>query len=282
MHLITRHSLAATLRSTLASAALALVALLPVLAPMQAHAQPKGDYVIGAGDVLRINVYQNQDLTLETRVNESGLISYPLLGTLKLGGLSVSQAEKTIADGLLKGNFLRQPQVSLLLLQVRGNQASVLGMVNKPGRYPIEVTGMRLSELLATAGGIALGGSDTVTMMGIRDGKLVRYQVDIGKLLMAGTQDQDPVILNGDTLYVDRMPMVYIYGQVQRPGPVRIERTMTVMQALASGGGLTARGTDKNLKVHRRGSDGKVKEFEPSLSDPVADGDVLYIRESLF
>jgi len=155
-------------------------------------------------------------------------------------------------------------------------------MVNRPGRYPIEVTGLRLSELLAMAGGTATGGSDIVTMTGIRDGKLVRYQVDIGKLMMTGTQEQDPVIVNGDTLYVDRMPMVYIYGQVQRPGALRLERGMTVMQALASGGGLTQRGTDKNIKMHRRATDGKMKEIEGALTESLSDGDVIYVRESLF
>ncbi len=240
------------------------------------------DYVIGPGDVLRINVYQNNDLTIETRVSESGTISYPLLGQVKLGGLSIGQAEKTIADGLLKGNFLRNPQVNVMLLQVRGNQASVLGMVNRPGRYPIEVTGLRMSELLATAGGVAPGGSDIVTLTGMRGGKQVRYSLDIGNLLTRGTLDQDPVILNGDTLYVDRMPMVYIYGQVQRPGAVRLERGMTVMQALASGGGLTLRGTEKNIKVHRRGSDGKVKEYDAVLTDQLVEGDVIFVRESIF
>ena len=103
-------------------------------------------------------VYQNPDLTLETRVTEAGLVSYPLLGSIRLGGLSVTAAEKLIADGLRNGNFVKQPQVTLVVVQVRGNQASVLGQVNRPGRYPIEVADMRLTDLLANAGGIASNG----------------------------------------------------------------------------------------------------------------------------
>jgi polysaccharide export outer membrane protein len=274
-----RHRVSAALRQTAAMATLILAATLP----NGAHAaDAKADYIIGPGDVVRVNVYQNPDLTLETRVSESGTISYPLLGSVKLGGLSIAEAEKTIATGLLKGNFLRQPQVNLLLLQIRGNQASVLGMVNKPGRYPIEVTGLRLSELLATAGGIAPAGSDTATLVGVRGGKQFRKQIDIGLLLMEGNERDDPTIENGDTVYVDRMPMVYVYGQVQRPGSMRVERGMTVMQVLANGGGLTARGTEKNIKLHRRTADGKVAEREAPLSELVKDGDVLFVRESLF
>ena len=168
-------------RLSLQSLLLMLVALLMLtLAPGLSQAQEaRKDYVLGSGDVIRINVYQNQDLTLETRINESGRISYPLLGQLKLGGLSVTEAERTISDGLFQGNFLRQPQVSILVMQVRGNQASVLGVVNRPGRYPIEVTGMRMSELLAAAGGVAAGGSDTVSLSGQREGRPYRVSVDV-------------------------------------------------------------------------------------------------------
>jgi polysaccharide export outer membrane protein len=262
-----------------------LFAFLALMAPLLSRAQvsdAQRDYVLGAGDVIRVSVYQNADLTLETRVAESGSISFPLLGQIKLGGLSVPKAEKVIADGLRNGNFVRQPQVSILVTQVRGNQASVLGMVNRPGRYPIELTGMRLSELLATAGGIATGGSDLVTLSGMRDNRAFRVVIDLPNLFAASAKANDPVIINGDTLYVDRMPVVYIYGEVQRPGAMRLERDMTVIQGLATGGGLTQRGTEKGLRVHRRNADGKVEILQPGMNDGLKDGDVIYVRESLF
>ena len=261
------------------------LSVLMLLAPVLAHAQlseAQRDYVLGPGDVVRVSVYQNQDLTLETRITESGAISYPLLGQVRLGGLSVPQAEKVIADGLKNGNFVRQPQVSILVTQVRGNQASVLGMVNRPGRYPIEQTGMRLSELLATAGGIAQGGSDQVVLSGMRDRKPLRVVIDVPLLFAESGGVNDPVIANGDTVYVERMPMVYIYGEVQRPGAMRLERDMTVLQGLAPGGGLTQRGTEKGLRLHRRGADGKVQILQPGMNDPLQNGDVIYLRESLF
>src|SRR6218665_1276789 len=105
-----------------------------ILMATMAHAAPQGDYVLGSGDVIKISVYQNVDLTLETRISESGVISYPLLGTLKLGGLSVADAEKKIAEGLRNGNFLKQPQVSILVTLVKRNHLSVLGAVNRPSR----------------------------------------------------------------------------------------------------------------------------------------------------
>ena len=247
-----------------------------------ATAVAAAEYRLGSGDVVRINVYQNPDLTLETRVTEAGIVSYPLLGAIRLGGLSVTAAEKLVADGLRSGNFVKQPQVTLVVLQVRGNQASVLGQVNRPGRYPIEVADMRLTDLLATAGGAAQAGSDTVVVTGTRDGRPYRLEVDLPLLFAAGGKDKDILILNGDAIWVDRQPLVYIYGEVQRPGPMRLERGMTLMQSLASGGGLTQRGTEKGIRVHRKAADGKVQVVTPALDDKMLDGDVVYVRESLF
>ena len=240
------------------------------------------DYVLGAGDVVRISVFQNADLSLEARVSEGGSISYPLLGSVKLGGLSVQQAEKAIADGLRNGQFVKQPQVGILVVQVRSNQASVLGLVNRPGRYPIEVTGMRMSELVALAGGIAQGGSDVVSLTGTRNGVPMRVQIDLPGLFNASNNANDPVVLNGDVVFVDRMPLVYVYGEVQRPGALRIERGMTVLQGLAASGGLTQRGTEKGIRLHRKSADGKVQVLQPAMDDKVLDGDVVFVRESLF
>ena len=271
------------------AAAAAAPAQAPAPAPRpaaEASAVPTGpdtsrDYVVGPGDVLRITVYQSPDLSLDARVAESGLITYPLLGQVSVGGQSVSQVEATIGNGLKKGNFIRAPQVSVLVMQVRGNQASVLGMANRPGRYPIEVKGMRLSELLALAGGVAPGGSEVVTLSGIRDGKPFRLKADITRLF-AGGEGDDPIVLNGDTLYVERLPIVYIYGEVQKPGPVPLQPDMTLMQAVASGGGLTQRGTIRGLQLHRRNAAGKLEVYNPRMDDMLRAGDVIYVKESLF
>ena len=158
----------------------------------------------------------------------------------------------------------------------------VLGQVNRPGRYPIEVADTRLSDMLANAGGTAGSGADTVVLVGTRGGQPYRLEVDLPSLFGAAGRDKDVVVQNGDTLWVDRQPIVYIYGEVQRPGPMRLERGMTVMQALAQGGGPTVRGSQNRLKLHRRDASGKVVETTPNLNDPVRPEDVIYVRESLF
>jgi polysaccharide export outer membrane protein len=243
---------------------------------------PPAEYMLGSGDVLRVLVFQNPDLTLETRVTETGLVSYPLLGNVRLGGLSVTAAEKAIADGLRNGNFVKSPQVTIVVLQVRGNQASVLGQVNRPGRYPLEVADMRLTDLLAMAGGTAGTGADLVVVTGTRKGQPFREEVDLPSLFAPGGASKDLLVLNGDVVWVDRQPLVYIYGEVQRPGPMRLERGMTLMQALATGGGLTQRGTEKGIRVHRKAADGTINVMQAVMDARMEDGDVVYVRESLF
>jgi polysaccharide export outer membrane protein len=278
---------AAALTLALAAGPAAAQSGAPSAAPSAAPAAPARsaallEYRLGAGDVLRVLVYQNPDLSLETRITESGLVSYPLLGAIRLGGLTVTEAERAIADGLRNGNFVRQPQVTIALLQVRGHQASVLGYVNRPGRYPLESADTRLSELLAIAGGTSLNGADVVVLSGTREGKPYRVEIDVPALFARGSRGDDPIVVNGDTIWVERQPLVYIYGEVQRPGSLRLERSMTLIQTLAAGGGLTQRGTERGIRVHRRGPDGRVQVLQPAMDDQLLDGDVVYVRESLF
>jgi len=87
---------------------------------------------------------------------------------------------------------------------------------------------------------------------------------------------------NGDIIYVDRAPMAYIYGEVQRPGAIRVERGLTLLQALAQSGGLTARGTERGIKVHRRDANGVVRVEDIKMNDLIERDDVIYVRESLF
>lgn len=240
------------------------------------------DYVLGAGDVVRITVFQSPELTLETRIPESGTINYPLLGSVTLGGLTINQAEKRLAEGLLNGKFVKKPQVSILVTQLRGSQASVLGHAVRPGRYTLESTNTRLSDLMALAGGVAPDGHDILTVVGTREGKPFRQQIDFRTLFRGSDPNQDIVIQNNDVVYVDKAPEIYIYGEVQRPGMLRLERGMTVQQALAAGGGLTLRGTQRGIRIHRKGADGQVEELKPSLQDPLKQGDVIQVPESLF
>jgi len=109
-----------------------------------------------------------------------------------------------------------------------------------------------------------------------------KLEIDLPAILQAGKNELDIVVANNDILYVDRAPMLYIYGEVQHPGAARLERGMTVLQALAASGGVTQRGTERGLKIHRRDAAGNVRIIQPKMNDMVERDDVIYVRESLF
>lgn len=247
-----------------------------------ANAVDAREYALGSGDVIRVTVFQNPDLTVETRVTENGSITYPLIGAVNVGGLTLPATEKLIADRLRDGGFVLKPQVNVLLLQIRGNQVSVLGQVNRPGRYPIEIAGTTVTDILATAGGASVNGADVVTLVGTRNGQPYRTEIDVPSLFQPEGIKADITVQGGDILYVHRAPVFYIYGEVNRPGSYRLERGLSVMQAIAQGGGITLRGTDKRVKLHRKNASGNVETVEPDMSQPLQSDDVVYVRESLF
>jgi polysaccharide export outer membrane protein len=251
----------------------------PALAQQPPPQQP---YLIVPGDILRISVFKNPDLSLDARVSESGTVRYPLIGSVPVGGLTLPGAEKKIADLLKEGGFVLDPQVNILTTLALGGLVSVIGEVRTPGRYPLEGAGGHLSGMLAVAGGIAPTGSDVVIVTGTRGGKAFRREIDIVAMSLGVGGAEDILLSGGDTLFISRAPLFYIYGQVQKPGQVRLERAMTVMQALAAGGGVTGKGTSRGIVRHRRDASGKVKEEGVSLDDDVRDQDVIYVKESLF
>ena len=244
--------------------------------------ETRADTILGVGDVIRATVFQSPDLTTESRVSEAGQINFPLIGAVTVGGLTINAAEKRIEGMLRDGGFVLRPQVTIQLVRILSSQISILGQVGKPGRYPIELINSRVSQMVAAAGGVMPGGADVVTLVGTRNGEPVRLEIDLPAILQSGRSELDVQVENGDIIYVDRAPMIYIYGEVQRPGQVRLERGMTLMQALAAGGGLTARGTERGMKVHRRDSTGQIQVIELTPTDYLQRDDVVYVKESLF
>jgi polysaccharide export outer membrane protein len=256
---------------------LALAAAASAVAAAQAP-----DYNLGPGDVVRITVFQNPDLTTETRVSETGTITFPLIGSVAAGGRSASQVEAMITQRLRDGGFVNRPQVNATVLQFKSIQVSVLGQVNRPGKYPLEQTQNRLTEVLALAGGVTNLGADVVTLVTSENGKETKIEIDVPELIRSVDKAKDVMLKNGDVIYVPRYPVFYIHGEVQRPGQYRLERDMTVQQALAVGGGLTLRGTQRGMQLSRKEAGGKTVTRDAQTMEAVRADDVIFVRESLF
>ncbi|MGF6274135.1 polysaccharide export outer membrane protein [Massilia sp. UYP11] len=239
------------------------------------------EVLLGAGDVVRLSVYGSPDLSIETRVSESGHITFPLLGQVAVGGLSVAAAEKKIAGQLEKGGYIKRAQVNMLVTTLASQQVSVLGQVNRPGRYPVEGR-RKVLDMLALAGGIHGDGGDMISLVRTRDGKTTRETIDVVDMVRKGELDKDYEVAGGDIIFVERAPRAYVTGEVSRPGPFRLERGMTVQQAISAGGGLSPRGSDNGIKVTRRDASGKPVTLDVEASDTVQIDDVIVVRESWF
>jgi polysaccharide export outer membrane protein len=240
-----------------------------------------GEILLGPGDVVKVSVYGSPDLSIETRVSESGSMTFPLLGDVQVGGLTTQQAEKKIGNLLEKGGYLKKAQVNLLITTLSSQQVSVLGQVNRPGRYPVEGT-RKVLDLLALAGGIGPEGGDMVTLVRNRNGKVTRETIDVVDMVRKGELNRDYEVNGGDIIFVERAPRAYITGEVNRPGPFRIERAMTVQQALSAGGGLTQRGTERGLRITRRDANGNEHTIDAKANDLVQVDDVITVKESWF
>ena len=236
------------------------------------------EYLLGPGDVLRVSVYGQQDMTSEVRVSESGFVSFPLIGLVK----AAAGLELKIADALKKGGFVNKPEVSALITQFRSKQVSVLGQVNRPGKFNLE-SSSNVADLLALAGGtLANVAADEIVLIQQRNGKTIRKSIDLLALFNQADLSLNEKVDNGDVIFVPRAPMFYVYGEVNRPGVYRLERGMSVAQAIAAGGGLTARGSDSRLQVKRHNDDGKLATNSIQLDDALRIDDVLVVKERVF
>lgn len=242
-----------------------------------------GHYVLGEGDVVKITVHNQPDLATETQVGSDGSISFPLLGAVPVGGLSFGEAERRIGERLVKGGYLREATVTLLLTQFRSRRLSVLGEVNQPGRLALDGAAT-LADALALAGGVAPGGGDKVVLLRTApDGSQSRSEYRISTLLGRSAAGQPPVpVGGGDVVFVPRAEQFYVHGEVQKPGVFRLDRPTSVMQALSMSGGFSPRANTRHFIVYRRDADGQVRERELAPTDAIVDEDVLFIRESWF
>lgn len=254
------------------------IALLMTFAVASVNA---ADLTLGPGDVLKISVFGNPDLSLETRVSEAGSITFPLIGEVNVGGLATAAAERKISKLLTGGGFLRKAEVNIIVTLLQSQQVSVLGQVLKPGRFPVD--GKRtVVDMVAVAGGVSTDGGDVVSLLRTRNGTTTKETLDLQEMVRTSDMQKNFEVVNGDVIYVERAPRFFIYGEVQRAGAYRLEQNMTVIQALSLGGGLSLRGTERGVRIKRRDANGKLQTIKAEHDDLIQPNDVVYVRESLF
>jgi len=255
-----------------------IVVLTLVLAGLMPAMSKSEDYRLGAGDLLKIAVFDHDELSIDARVSQTGNITFPLVGQVPVAGLSTRDAELLLARRLMDGAFLKQPQVSILVSEYQSQKVAVMGQVAKPGQYPLDAS-KRVIDVIAMAGGLLNDSAADDASLVRADGS--RVVIDLQKLF-DGDPTMNLVVHDGDTVFVRRAPQFYIYGQVQHPGQYRLARNTTISQAISIGGGLTPRGTQRRAIVKRLDAQGKEHQLSIGNEDVLQPDDVLLIKESLF
>jgi len=236
------------------------------------------DYRVGPGDLLHITVFGYPDLTGDVRVSQTGNMTFPLIGAIPVAGLSPREVETSVSDKLASGHFIKQSQVTVLVMEYQSQRVAVMGEVAKPGQYPLVGT-RHVLNLLADAGGVLIATAGDQAVLIRANG--ARVPIDL-VAMMNGDASQNPVVHPDDTINVPKAAQFYIYGEVQRPGVYRLEREMTVDAAISAGGGLTRRGSERGIVAKRHGTNGKEYKVRLRGSDLVQPDDVLMIKESWF
>jgi polysaccharide biosynthesis/export protein len=254
-----------------------IVAAATILVWTDAAAKPE-DYRIGAGDLLKIVVFDHDELSVDVRVSQTGNITFPLVGQVPVAGLSTRDTELLLARHLIEGGFVKQPQISVLVSEYQSQKVSVMGQVTKPGQYPLDAS-KKVLDVLALAGGVLNDTAADEATLVRADGS--RAVIDLQTLFDGNPAVNFPV-QDGDTVFIAHAPQFYIYGQVQHPGQYRLARHTTISQAISVGGGLTPRGTQRGAVVKRVDAKGKEHKVSVKDEDVLQPDDVLMIKTSLF
>ena len=161
------------------------------------------DYKLRPLDLVDIRVFQEDDLTMTNKVSQAGTLTFPLIGSVKVSGLRVQEAEQLITDKL-KDGYIRNPQVTILVKEYAARRVSVLGEVKKPGTVEIPPEeALTLLQAVAYAGGFQnVAKTDEVIVRRIIDGKETKSKVNATRLMRADAAETDYPLEPGDIVYV--------------------------------------------------------------------------------
>ncbi|MFM2286945.1 MAG: hypothetical protein RL684_88 [Pseudomonadota bacterium] len=255
---------------------------LPSAAPAAAPSGGAPLVQIGPGDTISLQVFGQPDMTGSIYVDEDGTVSVPLIGRVKVAGLSPSEAGQRVEAALREGNVLVDPHVTVAVAQAINQRVSVLGEVGTPGRYPID-SGTTPLDLLAQAGGVKETGSDVVYLVRRQaDGSTQRLPVDLAPLAQEGTPQVLPTLRAGDVLFVPVAQEYFVSGEVTAPARYRYRQGLTVAEAIAKAGGVNDRGSDSRVDIRRQRAGGKYETVHASPSDIVQPGDIVKVKGKLF
>lgn len=261
------------------------VFLLAVLAGHFFFFQPSTfckEYTVGDGDVLKINVYENEDLNTTVRVSADDTIRVPLLGEVSVEDLTVSEValklERLFADG-----YLVSPQVDVFIEEYRSKNAIILGQINRPGQYELRGT-ITFLEFVSKAGGLTkdAGSKATIKRLDQAEAGKDKIVIDLDRLIKEGDTSLNILVQDGDNIYISKADNFYVTGEVSEPGAYQLEQGMTVIKAIARAQGFTDIAQKKKVRIIRESGGEKRILENVSMDEKIMAEDVIVVPESFF
>src|SRR6185312_13159266 len=230
-------------------------------------------YILGAEDVVQVDVLGRSDFSAKSKVGTDGKIQLPLIGSFPAANRSVLQLREDVREALQNGGFFNKPIVDVVVVSYASRYVTVLGAVGSPGLIPVDRP-YRLSEILARVGGVKDNGSDHIVLR-TKDDVARNYAI---KDLATGDVNLDPYVQPGDKIFAPAADMFYIKGQVKGPGGYGLIPHMTLLMAIARAGGITDLGSDSHIKIMRKNTTLSPKD----LNIEVLPDDVIDVGEGWF
>ncbi|MFW6055053.1 MAG: polysaccharide biosynthesis/export family protein [Thermodesulfobacteriota bacterium] len=261
------------------------------------RAEVSGEYLVGPEDVLQVDVFEEKDLSREAvKVTYEGLIHFPLIGRVKVAGLSTSEIEDLLAARLAHEQYLVDPHLSVSVREHLSREVLALGAVRNPGRYYLKGS-ETLLDLVSRSGGVDFSeGGHRVTIIREESGKESRkiaININLRRLLDGRDQFANLRLRAGDVIFVPKAEKIYVMGQVQQPGDyVLTDKEITLVEAISMAGGFTRIAAPNRTKIIRV-ENGEKSVIQVRVDDLTQDessaqsltlqpNDIIIIPESFF
>ena len=246
------------------------------------------DYIIGPTDLLEVDVYESEKLSDEVRVSSRGFITLPLVGNIQVDGLTARDLEEKYESLLKKEGYIRNPHVSISIVEYRSKVVDVMGFVNEPGEHEL-IGRQTILDALADAKGLTDDAGNTIYLSRTNtNGSKESYIIDIDQLLKeSGDPQLNMIVHPGDIIFVPEAGNVYVEGAVKSAGSYSIENgSATVSHMISKAGGIASFADQDEVKLIRYHSDGQrqitdldLKSIrDGAIDDPVVqDGDAIIV-----
>ena len=267
------------------SAAFAQAGATPPAAPTQsaaAGASTDTDYRIGPQDVIRVRVYGEDKMSGNIRIDNDGSFPFEYLGRVKAEGMTPAQIEAYLTKALGDG-YLRNPQISVEVVEYRSQNVFVTGEVRAPNKYSLQANST-LMDALTLAGSVTANAGNWVQITHARQGAAAlgpsasaEYDLRVNLRDIQTGKAQNIRMRDGDTIFVPKAERVWVVGQVRNPQGVVHEEGMTVFEAIAAAGGITEKGSNSRIEIIRI-ENGQRKSIDAKQTDVLKPGDQVNVR----